>query len=161
MITQPAFLSEKKKIWKKTQMTTRNISTFPPDIMWVLQWLLLNERTKGGTKVREEGAKDVDGNRTWTRRRRAGEPESVFLHLEEAPAQLCRRAGLKVSEGCFRGAARTRERRRRENDPEHRGETSKQLTLKDFRSIWFTVFYVFITCTDILSKWLAVSILVK
>lgn len=60
----------------------------------------------------------MDGKGTWTRRRRAGEPESVSPHLEEAPARLCR-AGLKVSEGCFRGAARTRERRRRENDPEH------------------------------------------
>lgn len=66
-------------------MTTPNISTFPPDIMWVSHWLLLNEKMKEGLKVREEGAKDVDGNGMWSRRKTSGEPELEFLHLEEAP----------------------------------------------------------------------------
>lgn len=65
-------------------MTTRNISTFPPDIMWVSHWLLLNEKIKEGLKVRDR-AKDVDGNGMWSRRTTSGEPELVFLHLEEAP----------------------------------------------------------------------------
>lgn len=139
---------QRKRFQKKTQMTTRNISTFPPDIMWVSHWLLLNEKMKEDLKVREEGAKDVDGNGMWSWRKTSGEPELVFLHLEEAP-RFCHRAGLKVSEGCFREAAEAWERRR-ENDPERRRETSKQLTLKDFKSIWFTVFPVFKTRTDIL-----------
>lgn len=66
-------------------MTTRNISTFPPDIMRVSHRLLLYEKMKEGLKVREDGAKDVDGNGMWSRRKTSGEPELVFLQPEEAP----------------------------------------------------------------------------
>lgn len=154
---QPAFLSFSEKRFKKKR--PRWLLVTHPHIH-----IPTGHRVSfTGTLVERENKRRYEGTRkdwrTWMEMERESEGNQqasrswCFYTWKKLPLssaaleQFCCQslilliqAGLKVSEGCFqRGGADTRMKKERKRSGTQ-GETLQQLTLKDFRSIWFTVF---------------------